>query len=114
MVPTTREEITKFCVKYRDKITTYTNELASVLLEEEEPRRLKKFKPTDLNNQIFVNIISQICERITGEYLLGYYSSRHVLNGVGFLVRLHKLCGLGSVVRIATGYGLDGPGIESR
>jgi len=23
-------------------------------------------------------------------------------------------CGLGSVVRIATGYGLDGPGIESR
>jgi hypothetical protein len=24
------------------------------------------------------------------------------------------LCGLGSVVGIATGYGLDGPGIESR
>jgi hypothetical protein len=37
-VPTFREEITKFSVKYRDKITTHPNELASTLLEEEEPR----------------------------------------------------------------------------
>jgi hypothetical protein len=43
-----REEITKFTVKHRDKIATCPNELASTLLEEEEPRRLKKFKPTDL------------------------------------------------------------------
>jgi hypothetical protein len=47
-VPTVREEITKFSVKYTDKITTHPNELASTLLEEEEPRRLKRFKPTDL------------------------------------------------------------------
>jgi hypothetical protein len=47
-VPTIREEITKFNVKYRDKVTTHTNELASTLLEGEEPRRLKRFKPTDL------------------------------------------------------------------
>jgi hypothetical protein len=47
-VPTIREEITKFSVKYTDKITTHPNELASTLLEEEEPRRLKRFKPTDL------------------------------------------------------------------
>ena len=47
-VPTFREEITKFSVKYRDKITTHPNELASTLLEEEETRRLKRFKPTDL------------------------------------------------------------------
>jgi hypothetical protein len=33
-VPTIREEITKFNIKYRDKITTHTNELASTLLEE--------------------------------------------------------------------------------
>ena len=33
--PTIREEITKFSVKYRDKITTHTNELTSTLLEEE-------------------------------------------------------------------------------
>jgi hypothetical protein len=34
-VPTIREEITNFSVKYRDKITTHPNELASTLLEEE-------------------------------------------------------------------------------
>jgi hypothetical protein len=47
-VPTIREEITKFSVKYRDKITTHPNELASTLLEEEEPRRLKRFRSTYL------------------------------------------------------------------
>jgi hypothetical protein len=46
-VPTIREEITKFSVKYRDKITTHPNKLASTLLEEEEPIRLK-----DSNQQI--------------------------------------------------------------
>jgi len=46
-VPTIREEMTKFKVKYRDKTTTHPNELASTPLEEEEPRRLKIFKPTD-------------------------------------------------------------------
>jgi hypothetical protein len=35
-------------VKHRNKITSHPNELASTLLAEEEPRRLKKFKPTDL------------------------------------------------------------------
>jgi hypothetical protein len=75
-VPTIREEITKFSTKYRDKITTHPNELVSTLFEEEEPRRLKRFKPTDFNNQIFVNIISQICEHMIGEYSLEYYSAR--------------------------------------
>jgi hypothetical protein len=50
-VPTIREVITKFNVKYRDKIKTHPNELASTLLEEEEPRRLKLFKPTDLTTR---------------------------------------------------------------
>jgi len=45
-VPTIREEMTKFSVKYRDEITTHPKELAFTLLEEEEPRRLKRFKPT--------------------------------------------------------------------
>ena len=31
-----------------------------------------------------------------------------------FNERLQVICGLGSSVGIATGYGLDGPGIESR
>jgi hypothetical protein len=50
-VPTITEEITKFSVKYRDKITTHPNELASALLEVKEPRRLKRFKPTDLTTR---------------------------------------------------------------
>jgi hypothetical protein len=50
-VPTIREEITNFSVKYRNKITTYPNELASTLLEEEEPRRLKIYIPTDLTTR---------------------------------------------------------------
>jgi hypothetical protein len=33
-VPTIREEVTKFSVRYRDKITTHPNKLASTLLEE--------------------------------------------------------------------------------
>jgi hypothetical protein len=49
-VPTIRDEITKLSVKHRDKITTHPNELASTLLEE-EPRRLKRFKPTDLTTR---------------------------------------------------------------
>jgi hypothetical protein len=40
--------MTKFSFRYRDKITTHLNELESTLLEKEEPRRLKRFKPTDL------------------------------------------------------------------
>jgi hypothetical protein len=50
-VPTIREEITKFSVNNRDKITTHPNELSSTLLEEEEPRRLKRFKLTDLKTR---------------------------------------------------------------
>jgi hypothetical protein len=50
-VPTVTEEITKFSVKSTDKITTHPNELASMLLEEEEPRTLKRFKPTDLTTR---------------------------------------------------------------
>jgi hypothetical protein len=42
-LPTIREEITKYSVKYRDKISTHTNELASTLLEEEEEsKRVEK------------------------------------------------------------------------
>jgi hypothetical protein len=43
--------MTKFSVKYRDKTTTHTKALASTLLEEEGPRRLKRFKSTDLTTR---------------------------------------------------------------
>jgi hypothetical protein len=48
---TIREEMTSTSIKYRDKITTHPNELASTLLEKEENRRLKIFKPTDLSTR---------------------------------------------------------------
>jgi hypothetical protein len=48
-IPTVREEITNISRKYKGKITTQTNELAIILLNNpEEPRRLKRHKPTDL------------------------------------------------------------------
>jgi hypothetical protein len=50
-VPTIREEIKKFSVKYGDKITTHPNELASTVLEEAEPRRQKRLKSTDLRTR---------------------------------------------------------------
>ena len=75
-VPTIREEITEVTVKYRDKITTHPNKLASTLLEEEEPRRLKIFKPTDLTTRL--SYISSH-RYVIGEYSLGYYSTRHTL-----------------------------------
>jgi len=62
-------------------MTKQSNKIASALLEEEEPGRLKSFKQT---TSFFVNIISQICEHMIGEYLLGYDCARHVLNRVGF------------------------------
>jgi hypothetical protein len=43
-VPTITEETTKFSVKYRDKITTQPNELASTLLEEEEEEEEERKK----------------------------------------------------------------------
>jgi hypothetical protein len=50
-VPAIREEIAKFSVKYGDKISTHLNELASTLLEQEEPTRLGRFKLTDLTTR---------------------------------------------------------------
>jgi hypothetical protein len=47
-----QRKIKKFSVKYKDKLTTHPNELASTLSEEEEPNRLKRFKPTDLTTRL--------------------------------------------------------------
>jgi murein L,D-transpeptidase YcbB/YkuD len=46
-IPTVKAEITNFSTKYRKKLTTHPNELIPALLEEEEPRRLKRLKPTE-------------------------------------------------------------------
>jgi hypothetical protein len=61
-ISTVRDEMTKFSTKYRlllglvktkyrDKLLTYPDELASILLEEEGPRRLKRFKPIELTTR---------------------------------------------------------------
>ena len=50
-IPTVKAEITNFSTKYREKLITHPNELTPALLEEEEPRRLKHFKPTELTTR---------------------------------------------------------------
>ena len=37
-----------------------------------------------MHGQLNVKIISQICEHMIGEYLVGYYSARHVLSCAEF------------------------------
>jgi len=48
---TVKAEITNFSTKYREKLLTHPKELTSALLDEEEPRRLKRFKPTELTTR---------------------------------------------------------------
>jgi hypothetical protein len=50
-IPTFKVEITNFSTKYREKLITHPNELIPALLEEEEPRRLKRFKPSELTKR---------------------------------------------------------------
>jgi hypothetical protein len=50
-MPTVKAKITNFSTKYREKLITHPKELTPALLEEEEPRRLKRFKPTELTTR---------------------------------------------------------------
>jgi hypothetical protein len=50
-IPTVKAEITNFSTKYREKLITHSNELTPALLEEEEPRKLKSFKPNELTTR---------------------------------------------------------------
>jgi hypothetical protein len=50
-IHTFKAEITNLSIKYREKLTTHTNELTLALLVEEEPKRLKRFKPTELTTR---------------------------------------------------------------
>jgi hypothetical protein len=45
---TVRDEIMKFSTNYRAKLFIHPNELSSILLDEQVPGRLKRFRPTDL------------------------------------------------------------------
>jgi hypothetical protein len=50
-IPTVKAEITNFNTKYREKLIIHPNEITPTLLEEEEPRRLKLFEPTELTTR---------------------------------------------------------------
>jgi hypothetical protein len=50
-VSTVKAEITNFSTKYREKLITHPNELTPALLEGEQPRRLKRFKPSKLTTR---------------------------------------------------------------
>lgn len=50
-IPTIKDEITRLCIQYCNKLPTHPNEHASVLLDEEEHRRLKRFKTADLTTR---------------------------------------------------------------
>ena len=51
-VTTMREVITKLSVHYCGRLQTHPNHLANILIEdEEENRRLKRFKPSDLTTR---------------------------------------------------------------
>jgi len=51
-IPTVKTEITNFSTKYREQLITHPNELIPALLDEEEPRRLKRFKPIELTTRL--------------------------------------------------------------
>jgi hypothetical protein len=51
LIPTVKAEITNFGTKYREKLTVHPNELIPVLLDDGEPRRLKRFKPTEVTTR---------------------------------------------------------------
>ena len=50
-ITTVKEEITHFSTKYREKLITHPNELIPALPDEENPRRLKRRKPTELTTR---------------------------------------------------------------
>ena len=75
---------------------------------------LLKTTYTDWNMSCFSSVLPQL---LSSSYFPGHYSlsSCHSsLYGLSRLRSVHKFCGPGSSVGIATDYELDGPGIESR
>ena len=51
LIPTVREEITKHSIAHKAKLLQHTNKLISIILEEQGPKRLKRYKPTDLTHR---------------------------------------------------------------
>jgi hypothetical protein len=52
LIPTVREEITKHSIAHKDKTLQHTNQLIPIIIEEQGPKRLKRYKPTDLTHRL--------------------------------------------------------------
>jgi len=52
LIPTFREEITKHSIAHKAKLLQHTNQLIPIILEEQGPKRLKRYKPTDLTHRL--------------------------------------------------------------
>jgi hypothetical protein len=51
LIPTVREEVTKHSNAHKDKLLQHPDQLIPFLLEEQGPKRLKRYHPTDLTNR---------------------------------------------------------------
>ena len=52
---TVKAEIISYNIQHREKLKTHPNELTPALLEDDEPRRLKRFKPTALPTRYLIS-----------------------------------------------------------
>jgi hypothetical protein len=50
-IPTVREEVTKHSGAHKDKLRQRPNQLIPILLEEQGPKRLKRYNPFDLTQR---------------------------------------------------------------
>jgi hypothetical protein len=50
-IPTIREEVTKYSIAHKDKLRQHPHQLISILLEEQGPKRLKRYNPFDLTHR---------------------------------------------------------------
>jgi hypothetical protein len=50
-IPTIREEVTKHNITHKDKLRQHPNQLIPILLEEQGPKRLKRYNPFDLTHR---------------------------------------------------------------
>jgi len=51
LISTVREEVTKHGTTHKDKLLRYPNQLIPILLEEQGPKRLKRYNPNNLTHR---------------------------------------------------------------
>ena len=51
LISTVREEVTKHGTTHKDKLIGHPNQLIPILLEEQGPKRLKRYNPNDLTHR---------------------------------------------------------------